>query len=61
MNTCHECETEDLFYEKETYSEEDTIAYNRNRNIQKECDLLAITEITSDLLILGTKFLLLLQ
>ena len=57
MNTCHECGTKNLFYKK-TYSEiEDIIAYSRNVNIKKEYDLLAFTEITSDLVILGTKFL----
>ena len=37
------------------------IAYNRDRNIQKESDLLAITDIRSELLILGIEFLLLVQ
>ena len=71
MNTCHECGTKNHFYEK-TYSEiEDIIAelkkkkkkiaFSRNMNINKEYDLLAFTEITSYLVILGTKFLILVQ
>ena len=57
MNICHECETKDLFYEEKIYCKKDIIAYSRNVNIQRECDLLASTEITSDIVILGTKYL----
>ena len=61
MNTCHKCGTEDLFYEEKIYSEEATIAYSRNINIQREYEVLVSTEITSDIVILDNKFLLLLQ
>ena len=61
MNTCHECETKNIFHEDKIFFKKDTIAYSRSVNIQRECDLLASTEITSDIVILGTRFLLLLQ
>ena len=50
-----------LFYEKKFGKKGDIIAYSRNVNIKRESDLFAITGMTSDLVILGTKFLLLVQ
>ena len=52
MKSCHVCGTKKFFYEKKFGKKEDIIAYSRNRNIQSERYLLAITEITSDLIIL---------
>ena len=56
MNTCRECETKGLFSEGKIYCKNEVFAYSHNLNIQRELDLLA-----SDIVILGTKFLLLLQ
>ena len=62
MNTCHDCGTQNLFYEKKYRTKKgDIIAYNRNVNIKKEYNYLAFTEIRSELVILGIKFLLLVQ